>query len=139
MQRLGPGRRAKHLEVQTDGCSTVEQDRSHLVERVKYTGKCGRFANETRSKSSTRRAGRNDGWVTHCLMKKLRSFKSARTSIRITGHRKWQQLRFDDGENESLEDDVHSFVDKTCLLTTAVPMRCVEMNILSQPYLHRSP
>ena len=38
---------------------------------------------------------------------------------------------FDDGENESLEDDVHSFVDKTSHLR-----RCVEMNILLQPYLH---
>ena len=27
---------------------------------------------------------------------------------------------FDDGENESLEDDVHSFVDKATRLTTAV-------------------
>ena len=31
---------------------------------------------------------------------------------------------FDDGENESLEDDVHSFVDKTSHLTTAVESRC---------------
>ena len=37
---------------------------------------------------------------------------------------------FDDGENESLEDDVHSFVDETSHLTTAVLRRCVEMNIL---------
>ena len=36
---------------------------------------------------------------------------------------------FDDGENESLEDDVHSFVDKTSHLTTAVLRRGVEMNI----------
>ena len=36
-------------------------------------------------------------------------------------------------ENESLEDDVHSFVDKTSHLTTAVSRRGVEMNILSQP------
>ena len=39
-------------------------------------------------------------------------------------------LVFDDGENESLEDDVHSFVDKTSHLTTAVLRRGVEMNIL---------
>ena len=42
---------------------------------------------------------------------------------------------FDDGENESLEDDVHSFVDKTSHLTTAVLRREVEMNILLQPYI----
>ena len=29
-------------------------------------------------------------------------------------------MMFDDGENESLEDDVDSFVDKTSHLTTAV-------------------
>ena len=43
---------------------------------------------------------------------------------------------FDDGESESLEDDGHSFVDKTSHLTTAVLRRDVEMNILSQPHLH---
>ena len=37
---------------------------------------------------------------------------------------------FDDGENESLEDGVHSFLDKTSHLTTAVLRRSVEMNIL---------
>ena len=36
---------------------------------------------------------------------------------------------FDDGENESLEDDLRSFVDKTSHLTTAVLRRGVEMNI----------
>ena len=62
MQRLGPGRRAKHLEVQTDaGGSTVEQDRSHLAAQIEYAGERGRFADETRSKSSTRQAGRKDG------------------------------------------------------------------------------
>ena len=43
--------------------STVEQDRSHLAEQVEYGVKCGRFADETRSKSSTRQAGRNDGYT----------------------------------------------------------------------------
>ena len=41
--------------------STVEQDRSHLAEQVGYAGERGRFADKTRSKSSTRQAGRNDG------------------------------------------------------------------------------
>ena len=44
---------------------------------------------------------------------------------------------FDDGENESLEDDVHSFVDETTYLTTALLRRGVGMNILLQPYSHR--
>ena len=74
-------------------------------------------------------------------MKKVKSFKSTRTSIRIIGTRNWQQLRdcscLTMEENESLEDDVHSFVDTTSHLTTAVLRRCVEMSIEKQPYLHR--
>ena len=37
---------------------------------------------------------------------------------------------FDDGENESLEDDVQSVANKTSHLTTVVLRRDVEMNIL---------
>ena len=37
---------------------------------------------------------------------------------------------FDDGENEELETDVHSFVDKTTHLTTVVLRRSVEMSML---------
>ena len=57
MQRLGPGRRAKHLEVQT--MWVVEQDLSHLAVHVAYAKERGRFAYETRSKSSIRQAARN--------------------------------------------------------------------------------
>ena len=47
---------------------------------------------------------------------------------------------FDDEENESLEDDVHSFVDKTSHLPTAVFRWCVE-DIQLQPLYtdHRDP
>ena len=41
--------------------STVEQDRSHLAEQAGYDGERFRFADETRSKSSTPQAGMNDG------------------------------------------------------------------------------
>ena len=37
---------------------------------------------------------------------------------------------FDDGDNEELEHDVHSFVYKTTHLTTAVLWQCVEMSML---------
>ena len=37
---------------------------------------------------------------------------------------------FDDGDNEDLEHDVRSFLDKTTHLTSAVLRRCVEMSIL---------
>ena len=36
---------------------------------------------------------------------------------------------FDDGDNEELEHDVHSFVDKTTHLTSAVLRRGVEMSV----------
>ena len=41
--------------------STVEQDQSHLADQAAYTGKRDRFADNARSRSSTRQAGRNDG------------------------------------------------------------------------------
>ena len=50
MQRLGPGRRAKHLEVQT--MWVVEQDLSHLAVQVEYAGERDSFADKTRSKST---------------------------------------------------------------------------------------
>ena len=60
---------------------TVEQDRSHLAEQVEYVGERGRFADETRSKSSTRQAGRNHGLhMGYTFLDKEKSFKSTRTS-----------------------------------------------------------
>ena len=63
-------------------------------------------------------------------MKKLTNFKSTRVSVKIIGFRlaAIERLQVFDGENESLEADVHSFVDKKSHLTTAVLSRCVEMN-----------
>ena len=61
MQRLGPGRRAKHLEVQTMWGSTVEQARLHLAEQTGYAGERGRFVDKTRATSSSGQIGRNDG------------------------------------------------------------------------------
>ena len=62
VQRLGPGRKAKHLEVwQTMWVQQFEQDRFHLAEQAGYVGERGRLADKARSKTSTRQAGRNDG------------------------------------------------------------------------------
>ena len=44
---------SKTLGGADDVGSTVGKDRSHLVEQVEYAGKCCRFADETRSTSST--------------------------------------------------------------------------------------
>ena len=72
--------------------STVEQDRSHLAEQVEHAVERVKFADKARSKSSTRQVGRNGGLHTP-LMKKVKSFKSSLTSIRIIGTINWQQLR----------------------------------------------
>ena len=77
--------------------------------------------------------GKLAGMVTHFLMKKLTKFQEY-TNI---NQKYWDQKLaaierlpvFDDGGNESLEDDVYSFVDKPSHLTTAVLRRGVEMNI----------
>ena len=45
--------------------SIVEQYRSHLAEQAGYAGERCRIADKTRSKSSTRQAGRND--VSHIV------------------------------------------------------------------------
>ena len=120
--------------------STVEQDRSHLAQQVGYFGERGRFADETRSKGSTRQAGRNMAYTfpdeeTHKFQE--------HTSI---NQNYWDQKLaaierlpvFDDGENESLEAVVHSFVDKTSHLTTAVLSRSVEMHTQKKRYSHRT-
>ena len=60
MQRLGPGRRAKHLEAQTMWVQQLNKTGLFSLNKLN-TLECGRFADETRSTSSTRQAGRNDG------------------------------------------------------------------------------
>ena len=72
--------------------------------------------------SSTRQAGRNDGF-SHFLVKELQKFQEYAN----TNQNYWYHIAaverltvFHDGENESLEDDFHSFMDKTTHLTTAV-------------------
>ena len=61
MQCLGPGRRAKHLEVQTmcvqqlNKIGLISPNKLNTLENV------ADFPDETRSKSSTRQACRNDG------------------------------------------------------------------------------
>ena len=121
--------------------STVEKDRSHLAGQVEYDGNCGRFADEARSKSSTLQAGRTS--YTFFLMKKLK-FQEYANINRNCWNQKMAAVEslpvFDDEENESLEDDVHSFVDKTSHLTTAVFRWSVE-DIQLQPLHtdHRDP
>ena len=106
MQRVGPGRRAKHLGGADDVGSTVEQDRSHLAEQIEY-----------------------DKNVAD-LLTKLESYNSFSNINQNYWDQKLATVErlpvFDDRENESFDDDVHSIVDTTSHLTTAVLRRCDE-------------
>ena len=137
MQRLGPGRRAKHLEVQAmwvqqlnkiglislNKLNTLENVADLLTKHVpravldKPAGMIGyTFLGEETQKFQEYTNINKNYWNQRVAVENLPVF--------------------DFGENESLENDVHSFVDKTTHLTTAVLRRCVEMNILSQPPLN---
>ena len=125
-----------HTHTHTTSCPAASHSPcAHPFVPSVLLGERGRFADETRSKSSTRQAGRNDG-VTHFLTQKLKSIKSTRTSIRIIGIRNWQQLR--DYRCSTMEKtnrwrmDVHSFVDKTSHLTTVVLRRGDDVTVLRQ-------
>ena len=121
--------------------STVEQDRSHIAGQVEYAGNCGRFADEARSKSSTLQVDRTSYTVSDEETQKFQEYANINQKC-------WNQKMaaveslpvFDDEENESLEDDVHSFVDKTSHLPTAVFRWGVE-DIQLQPLFtdHRDP
>ena len=55
MQLLGPGRRAKHLEVQLNKIGLISLNKLNTLENV------ADLLNEPLSKSSSRQAGRKDG------------------------------------------------------------------------------
>ena len=66
MQRLGPGRRATHLEVQTMWVQQLNKIGLISLNKLGTLENVADFADETRSKSSTRQAGRNDGLHFSC-------------------------------------------------------------------------
>ena len=132
MQRLGPGRRAKHLEVQTlwvqqlakigiislNNSDTTENVADLLTKHVPravldmLAGMMGyTFSGEETGKFQTYTSISQNYW-----------------DQRATAIEKL--LVFDDEENEKLENRVRSIVDKTTHLTTAVLRRCVEMSTL---------
>ena len=132
MQRLGPGRRAKHLERcrrcgfnswlrsvnSVNKLNTLENVADLLTKYVpravldKLAGMMGcTFLGEETAKFQEYTSINQNYW-------NQRVAAVERLPV------------FGDGENDSLEDDVHSFVDKTTHLTTAVLRRGVEMNTL---------
>ena len=85
------------------------------VQQLNKLGLIGRHDDKTCATRSSGQFGRND-WVTHSPVKKLQSVRSARALSRVLGKQKLTTLEklpiFDDGDNEELEHDVRSFVDK---------------------------
>ena len=81
--------------------STVEQDRSHLAEQVESAGERVRSADETRSKSSIREAGRNDelhiSWWRNSKISRVHEHQSALwwseigSSWETAGVRRWRE------------------------------------------------
>ena len=124
VQRLGPGRRATHLEVQTmrvqqsNKLDTLENLADLLTKHVpravldKLAGMMGySFTGEGTAKFQAYSSIDQSYWN-----QKL----AATEKLPI----------FDDGDNEELEHDVHSFVDKTTHLASAVLRRGVDMSKL---------
>ena len=112
--------------------STVEQDRSHLAEQAGTLENVADFLTKHFPRAVLDKLA---GMMIYTFPAKETQKFREHTSI---NQNHWDQKLaaterlpvFDDGENESLEDVVHSFVDKTSHLTTAVLRRGVEMDIL---------
>ena len=128
------------IEVWTDSSSAKailqrpgpEQDQSHLAEQVEYAGKCVRFVTKHVPKAVLDKLAGMMGYTFPGEeSQKFQEYANINQNY-------WKQKMtaverlpvFDDGENEWLEDDVRSSVDKMSHLTTVVLRRSVEMNIL---------
>ena len=112
--------------------STVEQAWSHLDEQAGYDGKRGRHDDKTCATRSSGQIGRNDGLlIPGEETAKFQDYSNIEQSY-------WNQKLttveklpiFNDEDNEELEHDVRSFVDKTTHLTSAVLRRGVEISML---------
>ena len=132
MQRLGPGRRAKHLEVQTmwvqqlDKLGLISMNKLGTLENV-----ADMMTKHVPRGVLDKLAGMMGYPFTGEETAKFQDYSRIELSY-------WNQKLtmveklpiFDDEDNEELEHDVHSFVDKTFLLTSAVLRRGVEMSML---------
>ena len=141
IQRLGPGRRAKYLEVQT---IWVQQLNKLGLISMNKPGTLENVADMMTKHVPRGVLDKLAGMMGYSLngeetakIQEYSSIEQSHSNQKLTTMEKLPI--FDDGDNEELEHDVRSFVDKTTHLTTAVLRRGVEMNILSQPYLHRPP
>ena len=128
IQRLGPGRRAKHLEVQT---MWVQQLNKLGLISMNKLGTLENVA-DMMTKHVPRGVLDKLTGMTGCslLVKKLQSFRSTRALSRVIGTRNLQRWKNCRSSMIELEHDVRIFVDKTTHLTTAVLRRGVEMSML---------
>ena len=132
IQRLGPGRRAKHLEVQTmwvqqlNELGLISMNKLGTLENV-----ADMMTIHVPRGVLVKLAGMMGYSFTGEETAKFQDYSSIGQSYwnqKLTTMEKIPIL--DDEDNEDLEHDVHSFVDKTTHLTTAVLRRSVQMSML---------
>ena len=105
-----------------------EQAWSHLNEQAGYTGKRGRHDDKTCVTRSSGQIGRNDGLLIPPV-RKSGLLEQCAELLEPETHNNGKITDLHE-DNEELEHDVHSFVDKTTHLTSAVLRRVVEISML---------
>ena len=102
--------------------STVGKDWSHLAEQVEYAGNVADLLTKHVPRAVLDKLAGMMGYA--FLGEETSKFQA---NMKNYWNQKMAAVEtlpvFDDGENESLEDDIHSSVDKTTDLTTAVLRR----------------
>ena len=111
--------------------STVEQAWSHLDEHAGYAGKRGRHDDKTCATRSSGQVGMGYSFPGEETAKFQEHSSIEQSYWNHKARNDWKNCRSsDDGDNEELEHDVRSFMDRTTYLTTAVLRRGVEITIL---------
>ena len=87
MHRLGPGRRAKHLEVQALRVQQLAKVGLISLNKLKTKGNVADLLTKQVPRGSTRQVGWNDGL--HSLVKEVQSFLRTQASTKITGSESW--------------------------------------------------
>ena len=132
MQRLGPGRRAKHLELQTVWVQQLAKigliSLNNLVTLENVTGLLTEHIPRTVLAKLAAMMGYTFPSEETAMFQTYTSISQNYWDQRVAAVEKL--LVFDDEENEKWENEVRSFLDKTTHLTTAILMRGVEMSML---------
>ena len=109
MQRLGPGRRAKHLEVQTMWVQQLNKIGLTSLNKLNTLENVADLQTNCVPRAVLDKLA---GVMGYTFLDEENQKLQEYTNV---NQNSWDQklAAFDDGENESLEDDVRSFVDKT--------------------------